>query len=54
MTSARRKEREYFHNSREYKHLASRMGSDYLAKMLSKVNIYFEKSFFLEMNVVLC
>ncbi|XP_071695066.1 dynamin-related protein 5A-like isoform X5 [Rutidosis leptorrhynchoides] len=36
MTSARRKEREYFSNSREYKHLASRMGSEYLAKMLSK------------------
>ncbi|XP_024994124.1 dynamin-related protein 5A-like isoform X3 [Cynara cardunculus var. scolymus] len=36
MTSARRREREYFFNSREYKHLASRMGSEYLAKMLSK------------------
>ncbi|KAJ0680000.1 putative dynamin stalk domain, dynamin, GTPase domain, Dynamin superfamily [Helianthus annuus] len=37
MASARRKEREYFSTSREYKHLASRMGSEYLAKMLSKV-----------------
>ncbi|KAK1438520.1 hypothetical protein QVD17_04329 [Tagetes erecta] len=36
MTSARRKEREYFSTVREYKHLASRMGSEYLAKMLSK------------------
>ncbi|XP_076922993.1 dynamin-related protein 5A-like [Bidens hawaiensis] len=36
MTSARRKEREYFSTSKEYKHLASRMGSEYLAKMLSK------------------
>ncbi|KAL8201007.1 hypothetical protein R6Q57_012346 [Mikania cordata] len=36
MTSARRKEREYFSTSREYKHLASRLGSEYLAKMLSK------------------
>ncbi|MFS8029839.1 putative dynamin central domain, dynamin, GTPase region, GTPase effector domain, Dynamin superfamily [Helianthus anomalus] len=36
MASARRKEREYFSTSREYKHLASRMGSEYLAKMLSK------------------
>nr|XP_043607426.1 dynamin-related protein 5A-like isoform X3 [Erigeron canadensis] len=36
MTSARGKEREYFSNSREYKHMASRMGSEYLAKMLSK------------------
>ncbi|MFS7954517.1 putative dynamin central domain, Dynamin superfamily [Helianthus anomalus] len=37
MASARRKEREYFSTNREYKHLASRMGSEYLAKMLSKV-----------------
>ncbi|PWA50883.1 dynamin central domain-containing protein [Artemisia annua] len=36
MTSARRKEREYFSTTQEYKHLASRMGSEYLAKMLSK------------------
>ncbi|KAJ0431382.1 putative dynamin central domain, dynamin, GTPase region, GTPase effector domain, Dynamin superfamily [Helianthus annuus] len=36
MASARRKEREYFSTSREYKHLASRMGSEYLAKTLSK------------------
>ncbi|KAK9053036.1 hypothetical protein SSX86_029666 [Deinandra increscens subsp. villosa] len=36
MTSARRKEREYFSTSREYKHLASRLGSEYLAEMLSK------------------
>ncbi|MFS7954519.1 putative dynamin central domain, Dynamin superfamily [Helianthus anomalus] len=37
MASARRKEREYFSTNREYKHLASRMGSEYLAKMLSMV-----------------
>ncbi|KAD3641450.1 hypothetical protein E3N88_30674 [Mikania micrantha] len=30
------KRREYFSTSREYKHLASRLGSEYLAKMLSK------------------
>ncbi|KAL7609093.1 dynamin-related protein 5A isoform X1 [Lactuca sativa] len=36
MSSARRREREYFSNSRDYKHLAPRMGSEYLAKMLSK------------------
>nr|GFC80181.1 dynamin-related protein 5A [Tanacetum cinerariifolium] len=36
MTSARRREREYFSTTQEYKHLASIMGSEYLAKMLSK------------------
>ena len=37
MIAARRKEREYFANTPEYKHLAQRMGSEHLAKMLSKV-----------------
>ncbi|XVE73711.1 hypothetical protein DITRI_Ditri11bG0140500 [Diplodiscus trichospermus] len=36
MIAARRKEREYFQNSPEYSHLAHRMGSEHLAKMLSK------------------
>ncbi|WOK98549.1 dynamin-related protein 5A-like [Canna indica] len=36
MIAARRREREYFANSPEYKHLTSRMGSEHLAKMLSK------------------
>ncbi|KAK9274989.1 hypothetical protein L1049_022246 [Liquidambar formosana] len=36
MIAARRREREYFANSPEYKHLAHRMGSEHLAKMLSK------------------
>nr|GEV63754.1 dynamin-related protein 5A [Tanacetum cinerariifolium] len=36
MTSARCREREYFSTTQEYKHLASKMGSEYLAKMLSK------------------
>nr|CAD1823311.1 unnamed protein product [Ananas comosus var. bracteatus] len=36
MIAARRKEREYFANTPEYKHLANRMGSEYLGKMLSK------------------
>lgn len=38
MIAARRREREYFSNTPEYKHLAHRMGSEHLAKMLSKVN----------------
>ncbi|CAH9096369.1 unnamed protein product [Cuscuta europaea] len=36
MISARRKEREYFDTSSDYGHLASKMGSEYLAKLLSK------------------
>ncbi|KAJ1391287.1 P-loop containing nucleoside triphosphate hydrolase [Sesbania bispinosa] len=36
MIAARRREREYFSNTPEYKHLAHRMGSEHLAKMLSK------------------
>ncbi|KAB2595168.1 dynamin-related protein 1E-like [Pyrus ussuriensis x Pyrus communis] len=36
MVLARRKEREYFATSPDYGHLANRMGSEYLAKLLSK------------------
>ncbi|KAK1364230.1 Phragmoplastin [Heracleum sosnowskyi] len=36
MIAARRKEREYFANAPEYKHLAHRMGSEHLGKVLSK------------------
>ncbi|KAG0455772.1 hypothetical protein HPP92_023560 [Vanilla planifolia] len=36
MIAARRREREYFATSPDYKHLAQRMGSEYLGKMLSK------------------
>ncbi|WJX54078.1 dynamin GTPase [Trifolium repens] len=36
MIAARRREREYFNTTPEYKHLANRMGSEHLAKMLSK------------------
>ncbi|KAI0509901.1 hypothetical protein KFK09_010501 [Dendrobium nobile] len=36
MIAARQKEREYFENSPDYSHLASKMGSEYLAKLLSK------------------
>lgn len=37
MIAARRREREYFSSTPEYKHLAHRMGSEYLGKVLSKV-----------------
>lgn len=36
MIIARRKEREYFATSPDYGHLANKMGSEYLAKLLSK------------------
>ncbi|XP_062174026.1 phragmoplastin DRP1E [Alnus glutinosa] len=36
MILARRKEREYFATSPDYGHLANKMGSEYLAKLLSK------------------
>ncbi|KAA8525936.1 hypothetical protein F0562_007964 [Nyssa sinensis] len=36
MMAARRREREFFATSPDYGHLASRMGSEYLAKLLSK------------------
>lgn len=36
MIAARRREREYFQNSPEYSHLAHRMGSEHLGKVLSK------------------
>lgn len=37
MIAARGKEREYFESSPDYAHLASRMGSVYLSKLLSQV-----------------
>lgn len=37
MIASRRKEREFFASSPDYGHLASKMGSEYLAKVLSKV-----------------
>ncbi|KAE8717163.1 Dynamin-related protein 1E [Hibiscus syriacus] len=36
MIAARHREREYFTSTPEYRHLANRMGSEHLAKMLSK------------------
>ncbi len=40
MIAARRRERDYFAQSPDYGHLASRMGSEYLGKLLSKVLSY--------------
>ena len=37
MIAARRREREYFQTNPDYGHLASKMGSEYLGKVLSKV-----------------
>ena len=44
MIAARRREREYFANTPEYRHLANRMGSEHLAKVLSKVSLQFVSS----------
>ncbi|KAL0397439.1 UNVERIFIED_CONTAM: Dynamin-related protein 1E [Sesamum calycinum] len=40
MIAARQKEREYFATSPDYSHLASKMGSEYLAKLLSRAQLY--------------
>jgi len=37
MMAARRREREFFASSPDYGHLAGKMGSEYLAKLLSRV-----------------
>lgn len=39
MIAARRREREYFSSSADYGHLAHKMGSEYLAKLLSQVGL---------------
>lgn len=41
MIAARRREKEYFMSSPEYKHMAQRMGSEHLGKVLSKVKFAF-------------
>ena len=43
MIAARRREREYFSSTPEYKHLAHRMGSEHLGKILSKVRALLPK-----------
>lgn len=40
MIAARQREREFFATNPDYAHLASKMGSEYLARLLSKVFIY--------------
>lgn len=39
MIAARRREHEFFATSPDYGHLATKMGSEYLAKLLSKVSL---------------
>ena len=39
MIAARRREREYFQTSPDYGHLQSKMGSEYLGRVLSKVQV---------------
>lgn len=40
MIAARQREREFFSTNRDYAHLSSKMGSEYLARLLSKVSMY--------------
>lgn len=47
MMAARRKEKEYFETSPEYGHLAHKMGSEYLAKLLSQVTLSIMTLFYL-------
>ena len=51
MMSARRREREYFATSPDYGHLASKMGSEYLAKLLSMVNLYYNSHFLWQISL---
>lgn len=51
MIAARRKEREYFETSPEYGHLAHKMGSEYLAKLLSQVFSFSISNF---IDVIFC
>lgn len=55
MIVARRKEREYFATSPDYGNLANKMGSEYLAKLLSKVSLLsvFLSNLFYEMDYYL-
>lgn len=52
MIIARRKESEYFETSPEYGHLAHKMGSEYLAKLLSQVLIPFFIIFYVHLLLV--
>lgn len=53
MIAARRREREYFANSPEYKHLNSKMGSEHLGRVLSKVSMFALLSALLSLATVL-
>jgi len=44
MIAARWREREFFTTSPDYSHLASQMGSEYLARILSKVSVYLTRA----------
>jgi hypothetical protein len=39
MIAARRREREYFQSSQDYSHLQSKLGSEYLGRLLYKVRL---------------
>jgi len=54
MIAARRRERDYFAQSPDYGHLSSRMGSEYLGKLLSKVPFYINHLVLARVQLNLC
>ncbi len=54
MIAARRRERDYFAQSPDYGHLTSRMGSEYLGKLLSKVPLYINRLILARVELNLC
>jgi hypothetical protein len=54
MIAARRRERDYFAQSPDYGHLTSRMGSEYLGKLLSKVPFYINHLILARVQLNLC
>lgn len=54
MIAARRREREYFQSTSEYRHLADRMGSEYLGKMMSKVCRFYFCKIGMHLLIIVC
>lgn len=54
IVAARRREREYFQSSPDYGHLVNRMGSEYLAKLLSKVSLLLSQFLWDHLALICC
>lgn len=53
MIAARRREKEYFSSTPEYRHMANRMGSEHLGKVMSKVCYILKECLFSILNCCL-